>query len=287
MNYITENKDFYTFKENNYEKGFLDSCIDATYIIYLEGNEERMKNINEQLAKYQPTKNVYILFNKGYKNCNKKLPQQKATFDLVDSFYQIFGHAREKNYNNILILEDDFMFNEKIKDEELNSNLCHFLNGKNITDDFAYLLGCVPYFQIPSLETFGYEKYPHNRLLVSTGTHSIIYSKGFREKLLSKNQNDLEDWDLYLNFNSYETSRYIHSQPLCYQLFYESDNFGSWNDFLNIKYIMMFIFKLLGMNNEPEPGFSIFYLLSKIPLYLFIIFILFCLILVSNFFPKF
>ena len=39
--------------------------VDATYIIHLEGNTERYKNITEQLEMYQPTKIVHILFNKG------------------------------------------------------------------------------------------------------------------------------------------------------------------------------------------------------------------------------
>ena len=43
---------------------------DATYILYLEGNG-RYSQIEEQLKEYHPTKIVHIIFNKGYKKCDK------------------------------------------------------------------------------------------------------------------------------------------------------------------------------------------------------------------------
>ena len=55
--------------------------VDATYIIHLEGNEERYKNIENQLLLHHPTKIVHILFNKGYKNGNK--PNVKNSIELL------------------------------------------------------------------------------------------------------------------------------------------------------------------------------------------------------------
>jgi hypothetical protein len=52
--------------------GLFDNSIDATYIIYLEGNEKRLKNIMDQIKKIYLTKKVYILYNKGFKKSKKK-----------------------------------------------------------------------------------------------------------------------------------------------------------------------------------------------------------------------
>ena len=34
-------------------------------------------------------------------------------------------------YNNILILEDDFIWNEKLNDEKVGNSICNFINEKN------------------------------------------------------------------------------------------------------------------------------------------------------------
>ena len=60
----------YSFNLLNFEKGYYDNSIDITYVITLD-NSYRYNNITNQLQKFQPTKNVFICINKGYKNCNK------------------------------------------------------------------------------------------------------------------------------------------------------------------------------------------------------------------------
>ena len=83
--------------------------IDATYIIHLENNG-RLDSVKAQLNEFQPTKDVFILHNKGYKNCKKEEYIDKPPLDLIDAFWHIFKDAQQKNYNNILILEDDVDF---------------------------------------------------------------------------------------------------------------------------------------------------------------------------------
>uniref|UniRef100_A0A6C0KUH7 Uncharacterized protein n=1 Tax=viral metagenome TaxID=1070528 RepID=A0A6C0KUH7_9ZZZZ len=262
----TEIDTCYSFKDIVNNEGFYDSCIDGTYVIHLEGNEERIKNVNEQLEIYKPSKNIHILNNKGFKKCDKKLKEQTPRCDLIDCFIKIFKHAEDKNYGNILILEDDFVFNEKIKETTCIEEITEFVNKRTITgSNFIYLLGCIPYLQIPSIF------HNHTRVIFSTGTHSSIYSKEFRRNVLCEEQDKITDWDLYTNINSPFTSRYIYKTPLCYQLFYETDNYKSWDDSYNFKYIIMNIFKMLNMDNKPEPGFTFFYVLSRILYFLLII----------------
>ena len=50
---------FNTFNNSN---GILNNSVDATYIIYLEGNNDRYNNIIKQLNNIVPTDTIYILY---------------------------------------------------------------------------------------------------------------------------------------------------------------------------------------------------------------------------------
>jgi hypothetical protein len=97
-------------------KGLFDDSIDVTYILYLEGNIERYNSILKQIQKYQPTKNIYLISNKGYKKCKKNVNVNNATHDCTYSHIEAYIHAENNNFNNILILEDDFIFDEDLND---------------------------------------------------------------------------------------------------------------------------------------------------------------------------
>ena len=156
---------------------------DATYILHLEGNG-RYQNIEEQLKLYHPTKIVHILFNKGYKKC-EKLGINTPPVDLVDAYKYIMNHA--SRYNTILILEDDFIFNKNVKKH--TKNIDNFVSTHK-TSDFVYRIGCIPFIQIP------YNMY--NYVGVCIGSHSIFYSKSMRDKL----NGNIYDWDVHLFFKS-------------------------------------------------------------------------------------
>ena len=264
----------YNFEKLNYESGFLDTNIDVTYIIHLE-NSGRYDNILKQLEKYKPTKTVYILLNKGYNKCNKV--GIKSTYaDLTDSYLQIFKHAQKQNFGNILILEDDFIFSEKIKEKEHITNVNNFLEKKS-GDNFIYFLGTVPWLLIP-YDTYNY------RCIFSTGTHSIIYSKSHRDDFLENFNRKMlvTDWDVNYHINL--TSRFIYYTPLCYQIFENTDN-SKESKFQN-KYLAFLsdlftyfnynvIFRILGMDKNPEPGYSILYFYSKFIFYMGLLFLIY------------
>jgi len=249
------NNDCYYFEKIIFDKGLLDS-IDTTYIIHLEGNG-RLENIYKQLEEFQPTKEVYILHNKGFKKCKKELNTYNSVFDLVDAFKTIFNHAIDKNH--ILILEDDFFFDKKIKEQQICDEINQFLIKKN--DSFVYYLGTIPYLRVPYNNN-------HQILLLSTGTHSCIYSKKMRDETLKNKV--LTDWDIYINFNY---KRYIYNIPLCYQLFPETENSKNWGFGSNI---LKYIFKMNGLDKN-ENGYKNFYFFSKIIFYIILFVILYLL----------
>lgn len=258
----------YNFKKIKYNKGLLDDVVDATYIIHLEGNG-RYDRIMSQLKTYHPTKEVYIVFNKGYKKCQKDERIKLPAHDLVDAFLQVFKHAKNENYDNILILEDDFIFSKKIKKTSTQQDICTFLNN-NKNEDYQYFLGCLPVLQIPcTLDS------KHFINIGSGGMHAVIYTKKNRERLLKVNQKDITDWDYYSFTHS---RRYVYCEPLCYQLFPDTDNSNNWHKdnyiFHEISKLLKKILNLFKLDTQIEPGYSVFYIFSKIFPFILLILIL-------------
>jgi len=221
----------YTIKKILFNDGILNNSIDATYIIHLENNG-RYNHIQEQLNEYHPSNIVYILFNKGYKKSKKKDFITNPSLDLIDAFFEIFKHAEKQNFNNILILEDDFIFSNKIKKPKHINNINNIIKKLDGTN-FIYGLGCVPIIQLP---------YDFNNYIgfLSLGTHAIIYSKINRINTLNKNQKDIKDWDY---FNNISIFKIIYHIPLCYQIFPNTENSKVWAK--NISTFSYFLGKLM------------------------------------------
>lgn len=252
----------YHFKliKSSDENNLFDKIVDATYIIHLENNG-RYENIMNQIKCFNICNKIYILFNKGFKNCKKSKHIVSSVEDLTDSYIQIFKHAESFKYNNILVLEDDFMFSPNIKKHI--SNIQHFFDIHN-GENFVYSLGSVPFIMIPYMKN-------HYRVY-SAGTHAIIYTKSSRIQLLNE-QNRIVDIDIYKNLN---LTTYTYYKPLCYQLFPITENSNNWGKEKLIYHFgakMMFkLFSYFEMDKKVEPGYSRFYMFSK-AIYFIIIFL--------------
>ena len=253
----------YNFKLLNFNKGLLDNSIDATYIIHLEGNG-RLNHIYNMLNEYQPSKIVYILFNKGYKKCQKNKNITNPSLDLVDAFLTICKDAKIKNYNNILILEDDFTFLPEIKNKEIIYNIGTFIEYYK-DEEFIYHLGCIPLLIIPN--------YNYNILYFSSGTHACIYSNKAINKILSF-QEKINDWDTFINFN-FLNKRYMNNKLLCYQLLPETENSKYWGYqnyiFSCLSKLMFKFFTLLKLDKRHDIGYPFFYTFSTIIFFAFIL----------------
>jgi len=219
--------------------------VDATYIIHLEQDTSRYDDIKQQLNMYHPTKIVHILFNKGFKTCDKPQVNNSAE-DLMDACSYIMNDA--KKYNTILMLEDDFMFDLQVK--EHTQNIDSFVSTH---DHFIYRLGCMPQILLP------YNSYTYVGL--SGGTHAVLLSKSVRQKITFKNK----DWDRYLNFLSIN---YIYYTPICYQLYPETENQKNWGNGNDVTFVLASIhiwwLRLLGLHKKIQPGYSIMYIYAKI-----------------------
>lgn len=260
--------------ENNI---FDDKTISATYIIHLRNNG-RYNSLMKEINKYNTTKTVHILFNDGYKNAQKDLPAQNSTYDLIHAYSYIFRDALHRKYENILVLEDDFFFDQEIENPIHAHAMSDFIQS-NKSDPAILLLGCIPYLLIPANVSCTFY-----RDCLSTGTHAAIYNKNVMEKLV-KEEKSIDDWDIYTNFNC---KRYVYYKPLCYQLFGETENSKEWGKFNIIWYILAQIirriFSLLNLHNSAQPGYQFFYIFAKLIL---LIILLLMLILILPSFVKF
>jgi len=264
------NNKCYRFEKILYKDGLFNKTIDATYIIHLEDNG-RLEYIMKQLEEYHPTNIVYIVFNKGFKKCKKADYIINPPHDLVDANLNIFKHANNNNYDNILILEDDFIFNSEIKLEFHINNINNFLYNKKGTS-FQYFIGALPWITLP------YNIYNYI-LLLRGGMHSVIFSKKMREKILNKKHDCIHDWDEFTN--SFIFDKYLYYKPLCYQLIPETENSNYWGAnnkglykilVLSICKLLKSFFKILKLDKQVSPGYDIIYAMSKLSL--FIIFII-------------
>lgn len=231
-----------------------DNSIDATYIIYLEGNEKRLKNIMDQIKKIYLTKKVYILYNKGFKKSKKNEYITTTAKDLVDCNIKIFNHSKKNNYDNILILEDDFILSEKILEKNVIDKIDNFLI-KNKNTSFSFYLGTIPFLFIPYNLNI-------NKGIINIYTHSVIYSKKYREKVLNYNYKKIYCWDIFQNY--FNNNRYFYNIPLVYQPIEDTENSKNWPVPEIIRLLWLKIGKITNSNNKPALLFKLMYLLSYI-----------------------
>jgi hypothetical protein len=274
---MEENLHCYTFELHKFSKGLLDASVDTTYVINLRNNG-RYESILKEVTDYKPTSLVYIVLNDGYKKCKKVFEQKTpksgslVSFDLMDANLQIYKHAEQMKYKNILILEDDCFFSKDIRDKKVLNDLNTFLIDHSLTA-FSYRLGCIPRFMLPFLTHVPYSD--------SGGTHAYIVSRSYRDSILQIDQAKLLHIDNTV-INNYKT-QYIYYKPLAYQLFPITESMDTWfinNE--NMDYIIpymrefcMFLINLLGIDKRAEPGYTILYTIVKIFSSLLILIVLF------------
>jgi hypothetical protein len=257
------NSKCYSFQRLEVVEGLFDSSVDATYVITLENNG-RYERVKEQLQKYHPTRILYIATNKGYKRCKKDLHKDLPAYDLTDAFINVFKHANEQGYKNILVLEDDFIFSDKIFDQSIRSTVNTFISARTDTN-FIYLLGCLPQFLVP------YDS-SHYIPVQSGGTHAVVYSRQFRDQSIREYTTTvIEDWDIYCKSAQ---GRYTYYEPLAYQLFPVTENSEHWFDSEFLVRIARHYLKVFRLDIDIEPGYSLFYSTSKILFYISIALVL-------------
>ena len=199
----------------------------------------------------------------------ERLPKQESQFDIVDANLFIFRDAQEKKYKNILVLEDDFFFHKEIRANRNCESVDEFIEGKK-DGELMYFLGCLPGLAIPCTTDLKHFS------MCGTTTHSVIYSRQYREGLLLVGQEKILDWDVFQCIHR-PLSRYMYHMPLCYQLFPVTENSKNWgNQDPLMKYLCSLGFKCMQwmkLDVQVDPGYSGFYFFSKTWMFFLILWI--------------
>lgn len=275
----------YNFKNLSFNTGLFNSFVDMTYVLIME-NSKREKNMYKELNLFKPTSKVKIQYNKGFKKCKKNLYKQQTNWDLMDATYNVMLDAKKNDYKNILILEEDFIVNNKKLTKINITNIQNFIKNKEVD---IYLLGnFIPSINI-TLNT--HLKCSHCKISCG-GTQGYIATNIGIEKFINlyelgnykllKNMSNNGDIDWLFNDNYFKT--YYYNKPLIIQPLEDTENLSTNNS--NYKFMNNLIYKLkliyiylFGLNSKNKDklisNYDNIYLFSKllVPI-LIIIFIL-------------
>ena len=239
-----------SYKYINFDKGLLDNIIDAVYVIVLE-NSSRINNVYTQINNLKLCKTNIIQLNKRYNEVyNKNLYKQTTYYHLLYNNIEIFKHANNNNYNNILVLEDDFIFTNSIKCNKTIKDLENFINTKIFN---LIYLGNIPILYIPI-------KYDNFYYVILNGqAHSIIYSKNGRNIIINqynKNKNikylTYEHHDIW--YNGFINNRYFYYKSICYQVLENTENSISWNNASS-----QYVINIFSLNKKKTNNYNNFY----------------------------
>ena len=229
----------------SFEKGpFFNVC--ATYVVHL-ANNGRIDSVMRELKATPPSSIVHIIFNQGPKE--KDLPEETPEQDIIHAYKHVFKDAVKRGYDRILVLEDDFFFRTDLATADVAS-VNRFLEAPR-NRRWTYQLGCIPCLMVPC----GNKSY----VTASFATHACVYSKPFQEYAL-RYTGSIRDWDLFCFLHSV---RYTYTNPLCYQLFTETDNYNNWSNVLGLVGLIKWTLKKLQLDKQAEPGYTICYFLAK------------------------
>lgn len=166
----------------------MDTYFDKIFVINLDEREDRWKHAKEEFEKYN-IKNyerfpAYKLTELPDPQLTKNFMSQseryiKGAFGCRLSHIGAIKLAKERNYKNVLILEDDFMIRDN-RFKYLNLAM-NELAELNIKYDMLFL-GITPYYHF--LDVLG--KYLYQVKGRCTGAHAYVVNNHFYDTILEK-----------------------------------------------------------------------------------------------------
>jgi hypothetical protein len=242
----------YNYFTNINKIGLFDNYINAVYILTMK-DSDRINNIHNINNKFILHSNIIIQVNIGYKKCKKKLYIQNSIHDINDAYYHCFIHASKNNYKNIMILEDDFIF-DKTLNQTIADEIGIFIN--NYKYDI-YNLGPLVHFALPFT-------LKHHRCIYMLTAHACIYNINYFKWYIKKYNNSMHCRNDSI-WNNINIIKYKYSYPLCYQLFPPTENQQHW-----INIFFKFSIILFKLDKSYYPGFQIFNYILYIIIIIFI-----------------
>lgn len=256
-------------KEIYIKHPIFDDIADCTYVVLCCGDHpKRLPNVLKNIHILNPTHTVKLVYNKGFKSCPISTT---VAHDLVNIQSYIFRDAIDNNYNRILYLEDDFTLKNPLSKKDYSS-INKFIKENNPD---VYGIGN---FSFPKIN---YIFSSHEKVLLNFlgMAHCVFYNKNYMNKCLEYYRENAENTmtDIVTKeINNIEAYRYY--KPLVYQTLPNTDNQkNGWaktmGNFLTT--ISILFIKLVGLDNNLEPGYTILYMLPYIFYTLIVILVIF------------
>jgi hypothetical protein len=209
----------YTFERLHAEYiGQFDKYVDMVYLMTLEGSSRTEDAITRMISSKVSSK-MTVQYNKGYRCEHKNLTIKASYTDITHALGNIFKHAKRERYKNILVLEDDFIFDSNYYTRGDVDEIGRFVT----TNDFQiYNIGSMPILSYPV-------SWYHRGTLMAPPAHSVIYNESYfpiyHAIVKDKDYNIHCDSvpDLRMDINSY-----TYYKPICFQTFPVTENQGQW-----------------------------------------------------------
>jgi len=221
--------------------------VDIAVVLTMENSDREFKDpILLNLAK-----ETYVQINKGFKTCDKS-GVDCVTKDVIHAHKNVCKNTLD--YNNVIIFEDDAVYNNKYSTDQLKI-IDHFIANNKFN---LYSLGTIS-INLPNSS-------PHREILIGFGgSHANIYSYDGRMQLLySKGQ--IIDIDLISSI----PYKFKHKYPLVCQTFPETEQKKEWEKY-NGMFIMCAITKIFNGDKIIEPFWSSIYVICDCVIYIVIL----------------
>lgn len=250
--------DYYSFKLINQTDNPILKNVDLAIVLTMENSSRKFDDTI--LINLAPL--TYVQINKGFKKCNKP-GVHTVSDDIIHAYKNVFKNTYK--YNNIIIFEDDAVYNKKYSIDEFK-NIDTFIKNNSFS---IYSFGNIS-IDLPTVDS-------HKQIFLGFGgTHANIYSKNARLKLLYSN-GSMIDIDLIASL----PNKYKHKYPLICQTFPITDSQKEW-EHLPGMFVMCNITKFLNGDKVIEPFWSSMYLICDSCVYIVILIVILIIIKCYN-----
>ena len=198
------------------KKNYFSFC-DAIFIITLKKNEITDKQLHmiNNIKKLGCKDNTYWCYTKGYKECNLKDHHENLKYN----YKIIFEFCILKNFENILILEDDLIITDKLWNnyKEKKKEILNVIK-KNKNECLIFYFGKLPYLSYPV------SKYISRGFFIQN--QCVMYNQNSAKEFLKLYNNSL------IESEAVDTFQLLNNTFKCYSLipnniFFQLSN-GQW-----------------------------------------------------------
>ena len=198
-------------------------------VLVVEGST---RNFRSEILKHRPCHQVIIQHNKTFRNCPKKLLQNKVACDLYHAYKNAFTVALNKGVPRVCIFEDDFFMADYNK--HLVQQIDLFIQESNPS---IYSLGA---FSAKPAEFFNINK-THVRCINIISSHAVIYSAQYMKKFIEYTPTDV----FYCHVDQVwhkitPDDLWVTATPIAFQLMVETENSKEWSTWMSRQFFSFF-----------------------------------------------